>query len=117
MKTGRLSWRVREALEQGLQSGAGSAAARQRERNDALEGRSEEMEGKLRSGIEEVRAAVAGEVEALREEHARSMRHVPDGNRLEIYVDAMTPEEGKQFLASRAGQGTGRFTFEEAAAR
>ena len=36
MKTGRLSWRVREALEQGLQSGAGSAAARQRERNDAL---------------------------------------------------------------------------------
>ena len=76
MKTGRLSWRVREALEQRLQSGAGSAAARQRERNDALEGRSEEMEGKLRSGIEEVRAAVAGEVEALREEHARSMRHV-----------------------------------------
>ena len=76
MKTGRLSWRVREALEQGLQSGAGSAAARQRERNDALEGRIEEMEGKLRSGIEEVRAVVAGEVEALREEHARSMRHV-----------------------------------------
>ena len=76
MKTGRLSWRVREALEQGLQSGAGSAAARQRERNDALEGRIEEMEGKLRSGIEEVRAAVAGEVEALREEHAGSMRHV-----------------------------------------
>ena len=76
MKTGRLSWRVREALEQGLQSGAGSAAARQRERNDALEGRIEEMEGKLRSGIEEVRAAVAGEVEALREEHAKAMRHV-----------------------------------------
>ena len=76
MKTGRLSWRVREALEQGLQSGAGSAAARQRERNDALEGRIEEMEGKLRSGIEEVRAAVAGEIKALREEHARAMRHV-----------------------------------------
>ena len=76
MKTGRLSWRVREALEQGLQSGAGSAAAPQRERNDALEGRIEEMEGKLRSGIEEVRAAVAGEVEALREEHAKAMRHV-----------------------------------------
>ena len=34
MKTGRLPWRVREALEQGLQSGEGSAAARQRERND-----------------------------------------------------------------------------------
>ena len=36
-KTGRLSWRVREALERGLQSGAGSAAVRQRKRNDALE--------------------------------------------------------------------------------
>ena len=67
---------VREKGNRGAASGAGSAASRQRERNDALEGRSEEMEGKLRSGIEEVRAAVAGEVEALREEHARSMRHV-----------------------------------------
>ena len=76
MKTGRLSWRVREALEQGLQSGAGSAAARQRERNDALKGRVGELEGKLRSGLDEVRAAVAGEVEALREEQAKALRHV-----------------------------------------
>ena len=76
MKTGRLSWRVREALERGLQSGAGSAAARQRERNDALENRIEEMKGKLRSGLEDVKAAVAGEVKAVREEHARAMRYV-----------------------------------------
>ena len=76
MKTGRLSWRVREALEQGLQSGAGSAAARQRKRNDSLEGRIEGWEGKLRSGLDEVRAAVTGEVEALREEQAKAMRHV-----------------------------------------
>ena len=76
MKTGRLSWRVREALEQGLQSGAGSAAARQRKRNDSLEGRIEGWEGKLRSGLDEVRAAVAGEVEALREEQAKAMRHM-----------------------------------------
>ena len=48
MKTGRLSWRVREALEQGLQSGAGSAAARQRERNDAVEGRGRGDEGRSR---------------------------------------------------------------------
>ena len=65
MKTGRLSWRVRQALEQGLQSGEGSAAARQRERNDALEDRIEELEGKLRSGLEEVREAVAEEIKAL----------------------------------------------------
>ena len=73
MKMGRLSWRVREALERGLQSGAGSAGARQQERNDALEGRIEEMKGKLRSGLEDVKAAVAGEVKAVREEHARAM--------------------------------------------
>ena len=42
----------------------------------ALEGRIEEMEGKLRSGIEDVRADVAGKVEALREEQAKAMRHV-----------------------------------------
>ena len=76
MNTGRLSWRVREALEQGLQSGADSAAARQRKRNDSLAGRIERWEGKLRSGLEEVRAAVAREVEALREEQAKAMRHV-----------------------------------------
>ena len=76
MKTGRLSWRVREALEQGLQSGAGSAAARQRERNNALENRIEELEGKLRSGIEDVRAAVAEEVKALQKERAKERLHV-----------------------------------------
>ena len=54
--TGRLSWRVREALERGLQSGAGSAAVRQRERNDALEGRIEELEEKTRSVTGEVPA-------------------------------------------------------------
>ena len=52
-KTGRLSWRVREALERGggggVQSRAGSAAVRQRKRNDALEGRIEELEEKTRS--------------------------------------------------------------------
>ena len=58
------------------QSELGSAAARQRERNDALEGRIEEVEEKLRSGLEEVRAAVAGEVKALREEQAKERLHV-----------------------------------------
>ena len=38
-KTGHLSRRVRGALERALQEGVGSAAARQRERNDGLEER------------------------------------------------------------------------------
>ena len=67
---------MREALEWGLQSGAGSAAARQRERSDALEKRIEELEGKLRNGLEDVRAAVAGEFNALREEQAKQRLHV-----------------------------------------
>ena len=76
MRTGRLSWRVREALEEGLQSGAGSAAARQRARNDALESRIGELEGKLRSGLKEVREAVAEEFRVLREEQAKRRLHV-----------------------------------------
>ena len=39
-----MSWRMREALERGLQEGAGSAAARQRKRSDALERRVDALE-------------------------------------------------------------------------
>ena len=43
-RTGQLSRRVRQALERALQEGVGSAAARQRERNDKLESRVEALE-------------------------------------------------------------------------
>ena len=43
-KTGQLSRRVRQALERALQEGVGSAAARQRERNEKLEERVEALE-------------------------------------------------------------------------
>ena len=43
-RTGQLSRRVRQALERALQEGVGSAAARQRERNDKLEARVEALE-------------------------------------------------------------------------
>ena len=43
-RTGQLSRRVRQALERALQEGVGSAAARQRERNDRLESRVEALE-------------------------------------------------------------------------
>ena len=42
-----MSWRMREALERGLQEGGGSPAAEQREPNDALEGRLKEVEGRV----------------------------------------------------------------------
>ena len=80
-KTGQLSRRVRQALERALQEGVGSAAARQRERNDRLEERVEALEkghealGKGHDSLgKEVRsrvAAVEGRVEALRRDGAQ----------------------------------------------
>ena len=60
IKGGRPSWRVREALEQALQSGAGSAAARQRERSEALEQQLEELAEEMRISIADVRTAIEG---------------------------------------------------------
>ena len=62
-----MSWRVREALERGLPEGAGSAAARQRKRNDALERRVETLEKELHDGLE----AVSEEIGKLREDQDR----------------------------------------------
>ena len=80
-KTGQLSRRVRQALERALQEGVGSAAARQRERNDRLETRVEALEkghaahGKGHDELgKEVRrrmAAVEGEIGALKRSDAQ----------------------------------------------
>ena len=71
-ETGRLTDRMADALERHLLLGGGSAAAQQRDRVDALVERVSALERELRGGLE----AVVGKVKALREEHARSMRHV-----------------------------------------
>lgn len=68
-RTGVLTRRVRQALERALQEGVGSAAARQRERNDRLEERLEQLEQDHDALGKEARrrlAAVEGEVEGLR---------------------------------------------------
>ena len=64
-RTGQLSRRVRQALERALQEGVGSAAARQRERNDRLESRVEGLAGEVKG--------VAGEIEALGKEVRRRL--------------------------------------------
>ena len=67
-RTGRLSRRMREALERALQEGVGSAAARQRERNDRLEERLQQLESEVESLGKEARrrlSKVEGTVEAL----------------------------------------------------
>ena len=64
-KTGRLTRRVRDSLERALQEGVGSAAERQRKRNEELEGRVEGLAGEVKG--------VAGEVEALGKEVRRRL--------------------------------------------
>ena len=80
-RTGQLSRRVRQALERALQEGVGSAAARQRERNDRLEARVEALQKgheALAKGHDELgkelrkrMAAVEGEVGALKRSGAQ----------------------------------------------
>ena len=70
--TGQLTPRLSDALERLLLSKDLSEAMRQGKRIDGLMERVSALEGELRGGLE----AVAGEVKALREEHARTMRYV-----------------------------------------
>ncbi len=68
-KTGRLSRRVRDSLERALQEGVGSAAERQRRRNEELEGRIAALEEGHEELGKEVRrrlSSIEGEVAALR---------------------------------------------------
>ena len=58
LKAGRLSERMRAALGSALQEGFGSAAARQRERNDQLEARLDKMEGQLREVKKELQGGL-----------------------------------------------------------
>ena len=85
-RRGVLSRRVRTALERGLQEGEGSAAAVQRERNDGLEKRLEDVEARVEAGagrFEELAkdvsrgfSAVQGDVKALGDEQAQHGRRV-----------------------------------------
>ncbi len=80
-RTGQLPRRVRQALERALQEGVGSAAARQRERNDRLEKRVEALEkggDEMAKGYDTLGkdlrrriAAVEGRVEALKSSDAQ----------------------------------------------
>ncbi len=76
---GVLSRRVRGALERALQEGIGSAADRQRERNDGLEKRLEELEGVVEAQGKEMRVgrrALEDAMRAVREEQAKALREL-----------------------------------------
>ena len=76
---GVLTRRIRGALEKALQSGVGSAAAEQRDRNDRLADRLEDVEGGFEELGKEVRAnnrASEDRDRAVREEVAQGFRKV-----------------------------------------
>ena len=79
LETGRLSRRLRGALEKALLEGGGSPAAEQKERNDELAGRVEKLEGQVNEMGEEMSrglAAVRDEAKALRNEHGQALQRV-----------------------------------------
>ncbi len=76
---GVLTRRIRGALEKALQSGVGSAAAEQRDRNDRLADRLEDLEGGFEELGKEMRAnnrASEDRDRAVREEVAQGFRKV-----------------------------------------
>ena len=93
LERGRLSRRMRGALERALLEGGGSPAVEQRERNDALKGRLEDVEGRVdaqEKAMNKGLGAVQGDVKALRDGQAQVERRL---TKLE---------------AGRVGQGEGR---------
>ena len=76
---GMLTRRIRGALEKALQSGVGSAAAQQRDRNDVLEDRLGDLEGIVEEHGKEMRAgrrAAEDEIRKLREEQNQGLRRI-----------------------------------------
>ena len=82
MERGRLSRRMRSALEKALLEGGGSPAVEQRERNDALEERVDAVEGRVEAVEKDVSkglSAVRGDVKALGEDHGRRLSQLESG--------------------------------------
>ena len=91
IKSGRLSRRMRSALQKSLLEGGGSPAREQRERHDELEGRLEDVEGKvdsLEKSVNKGFAAVRGDVKALRDEHGRRLAALEAGRSAGDSADA-----------------------------
>ncbi len=92
-ETGRLSRRMRGALGQRLMEGGGSPALEQRERNEELAGRLEQVEGKVDEMGEETNrsvTAVQGEVDALRNDYAGDLQ------RVELRLDRVEGGDGAE---------------------
>ena len=100
---GVLSRRMRAALDRALQYGVGSAAAEQRDRNDEIEDRLRELEGKVEEQGKEMRVkhrALEDAIRARREEHAQ------DHRKLEKMLTGLETGRGGQDGEKANGAGT-----------
>ena len=79
LESGRLTRRMRVALDRALLAGGGSPAREQQERNDELAERLEQVEGRVEVVGQDAGqglAAVQDEVKALRDEHGQALQRV-----------------------------------------
>ncbi len=79
LESGRLTRRMRVALDRALLAGGGSPAREQQARNDELAGRLESVEAQVKAVGEDAGqglADVRGEVSALRSEHGQALERV-----------------------------------------
>ena len=118
LEQGMLTRRIRGALEKALQSGVGSAAAQQRDRNDLLADRLGDLEGLVEEQGEEMRAgrrAAEDAIREMREEQAQALRKLEQalaqldaagGNRDEDEAKASVPQ-------ARGGNATLRREYPE----
>ena len=100
-----LSRRVRGALEKALQSGVGSAAAQQRDRNDKLGGPAGDLEAIVEEQGKEMRAgrrAAEDAITEMREEQAQALR------RLERALAELTRRAGTRMRRRQARRGPAR---------
>ena len=82
MERGRLSRRMRSVLEKALLEGEGSPSVEQRERNDSLDERVTEVEGRvdaLGKDLSKGLSAVRGDVKSLGDEHGRRLAQLESG--------------------------------------
>ena len=79
LESGRLTRRMRVALDRALLAGGGSPAREQKARNDELAGRLERVEGwveEMGNDVSQGLAAVRDEVKAIRNEHGQALQRV-----------------------------------------
>ena len=117
VKSGQLTRRVRDSLQRALQHGIGSAADRQRERSDKLEGQLKELKADLRSGLKVLNrldgrlGQTEGRLKELREHLPRGLKRLRmslDGVRKYYRVQRRLIEQRLSVLeAGREGTETG----------